>query len=308
MRASPSDLLSQVRSRLRSFADDAVGSDLVAILEEDRDPSIRIAAPAGPARRLFEPRYELDYFPATDVLRFAEPGAVGICEPSASTIRIVVRPDDAQAAFAGSHLFLTLGLLELLKRRDRFAIHAGGVAREKRAILIAGPSGAGKTTLVVAAAIAGFELLGDDLVLLHRRAGGDAIRLAAFPDEIDLTESASRFFPELERPLAGLRPSVSGKRSLHPLDIPGVGVAWDSRPAALVFPSAHRAAPARLRAISADDALARLVANVVRTQHAATQRHLDAFAALARSTAAFELDIADPREAPSVFSGILRTS
>jgi len=257
---------------------------------------------------LFEPRYELDYFPAADVLRFSEPGAVGICEAGTSTIRIVVRPDDAPAAFAGSHLFLTLSLLELLKRRGRFAIHAGGVARDGRAILIAGPTGAGKTTLVVAASLDGFELLGDDLVLLRHHPGEDSIRLAAFPDEIDLTPSTSKFFPEIERLLVGVKPGASGKRSLHPLDIPGVRVAWDTRPAALVFPTALRATPASLREISPDEALARLVANVVRTERAATQRHLDAFAALVRSTAAFELDIADPREGPPLFSEILRTS
>jgi hypothetical protein len=297
-----------VRSRLRSFADTAAATDLVAILEEDADPAGRIEIPRGPARRLFEPRYELDYFPASDVLRFAEPGAVGICEPGRSTIRIVVRPGDAHAAFAGSHVFLTLSLFELLKRRDRFAVHAGAVARDGRAILIAGPSGVGKTTLAVAAALDGFELLGDDMALLRHQRGEDSIGLAAFPDEIDLAAGTIDFFGELEPALADVQPGLSGKRSLHPLDLPGVRIAWTARPAALVFPTAIRARPAKIRPISADDALARLVANIVRTEHASTQRHLDAFAVLGRSIASFELDIADPREAPPVFSEILRTS
>jgi hypothetical protein len=264
-----------------------------------------IAKPRVPSRTLFQPGLELEYFPAIDVLRFANLGAVGQCDPASGTLRIVVSPGDARAAFVGSHLFFTLALLEQLKRRDRFAVHAGGVVAEGRAILIAGASGSGKTTLAVAGVLAGLELLGDDLVLLHHREGEDSLILKAFPDELDLADDALAFFDSLKALFDQVKPRVSGKRSLHPLDVPGMRLAWEARPAAIVFPSRTRRTPSRMRPISDDDALGRLVANVVRTERVATQRHLDALAVLARTAKAFEIDVGDPGEAPSIFRDIL---
>lgn len=58
-------------------------------------------------------------------------------------------------------------LLWLLTRNGRTPIHASGFAVGNTAILLAGPSGSGKSCLALAAHAAGFPLLSDDTVYLE---------------------------------------------------------------------------------------------------------------------------------------------
>ena len=60
-------------------------------------------------------------------------------------------------------------LIEAVLRCARYevALHAAALARGDDAVLLLGCPGAGKTTLAIALAKAGFELLADDVVLLH---------------------------------------------------------------------------------------------------------------------------------------------
>jgi hypothetical protein len=120
------------------------------------------------------------------------------------TLAALCRPDEGRAEIAVvaasgslepadlyllSHPLFTLPLCELTKRRGLFSLHAAGLCRDGRALLLPGQSGAGKSTLAVALARAGFGLLGDDTVFLARRPGG--LRVLAFPDEVDLTEESA---------------------------------------------------------------------------------------------------------------------
>jgi hypothetical protein len=232
-----------------------------------------------------------------DVIRLVEPGVVAVCNPADASIRIAVEPTDARALFNAAHLFSSLSLLELLKRRDRFAVHAAAVASAGRAVLIAGPAGAGKTTLSVAAARAGWDFMGDDVALI-RVAPGGGLTVIGFPDEIDLVPDAVRFFPELAPMFAGRGPGLAGKHALQPT---AVGrVSWSASPALLVFPRIVAQGEPTFRRLSADEALLALVPNVIRTQPAATQRHLDALGHLARTCAAFDLQFSDPHSVPPV--------
>jgi hypothetical protein len=265
------------------------------------NPSAVIRRPVGPVRQLFEAQHDFGYYPASGLLHFADSGIAAQCDPEAGVLRISVRVGDQRAAFLASHLYLTLPLLEILKRHDRFAVHAGGVALGGRAVLFPGASGAGKSTIALACVRAGWELLGDDLVLLRENDDG-RLRVHAFPDEIDLTEDSLRFFPELDIAASALRHWP--KHGVSPLDIQGLRVAATASVAALVFPM-RVAGPARLVPVSADEALVALVPNVIRTEHKMAQRHLDVLATLARSVPAYHLQIADPLAAPALVLGLV---
>ena len=58
-------------------------------------------------------------------------------------------------------------LLDALAGHDRHALHAAGLHRDRVTILIFGGSGAGKSTLAYAGAQHGWEVLSDDLCLVH---------------------------------------------------------------------------------------------------------------------------------------------
>ncbi|HEX9371248.1 MAG TPA: hypothetical protein VF897_09585, partial [Roseiflexaceae bacterium] len=106
------------------------------------------------------------------------------------------------------HIIECLALL-LASWRDRTPVHAGAVVHAGRALLLVGPSAAGKSTLCYACLRAGFQLLAEDVVYVGMRAG---LRLWGNPWRIHLLPDARRLFPEL----AGRAPEIqaNGKRKL----------------------------------------------------------------------------------------------
>jgi hypothetical protein len=163
-------------------------------------------------------------------------------------------------------------------------VHAGGLEDDGRALLVAGRSGSGKTTLSVALARTGLGFLGDDTLFLD--ADG---RVRAFPDLVDLSEESLGLLglTDARRTRLAGRP----KWQLEPSEVestapPGVGT-----PALLVFPRLSAGQP-RVEQIRGDDALLELLGNVVMTDAASTQRHLDALGVLA-SVPAYRLHTGD---------------
>jgi len=83
--------------------------------------------------------------------------------------------------------------LALLSHFDRHPVHAAAVALNGRAVLLAAPSGTGKSTLAYACHAAGMDLLGDD----HVRVQLDPeLRLWGWPGRVRLAP-ATRWSPTL---------------------------------------------------------------------------------------------------------------
>ncbi|MFT3914555.1 MAG: hypothetical protein QM704_10690 [Anaeromyxobacteraceae bacterium] len=119
---------------------------------------------------------------------------------------------------AGSTRVLFQIALTLLLRRARlFHLHAAAVVRpDGAAILIAGSSGAGKTTTALALLEAGVEYLGDDAIFLHPSADpGQIAHAVAFPRAFHLGPATLSAFPRL-LPLAGPAPARTDKRPVDP--------------------------------------------------------------------------------------------
>jgi hypothetical protein len=271
-------------------------------IESLDEPARALPRPTGRRRSLFESAYRFDYFPDDDVIYLSEDGVVARCDASAGRARIAVRPGDPRARFLATHLMLTLPLVELMKRRDHFAVHAAGVAMGSRVAMLAGPGGSGKSTLALTCVRAGFAFLGDDVLFLS--VDGGRQRIAAFPDELDIADSALGFFPDLQRDLATVPPPAGRpKRPLHPERHGPLEIAWDAEPAALVFPAVG--ARTEIEPLSAEAALVALVPNVIRTETAASQRHLDALGLLARRCPAYRLNVRDPRDVPPLLRRML---
>jgi hypothetical protein len=295
-------LVAAITRRFASIPRASGEADILVELDEVHDLTATVG-PGGPARRLFEDDYDFFYHPSEDLVRLAADGVAASCDAVAGRIRILASPDDDRARFVASHVLLTISLLEVLKRRGRFAVHAGAVARHGRVILFCGPSGSGKTTVTLMCARAGFAFLGDDLAILEESVPG-RLEVRAFKDEIGVTDGAATFLPELATaPDSALTPWR--KRSIAVADVPGIETTDRGWPAALVFPAIRTQREPGLTAISPDDALVRLVPNVIRTEAGATQRHLDVLAQLARSIPAYRLDLGDPRAAPALLSSLV---
>jgi len=80
-------------------------------------------------------------------------------------------------------------------------LHASAVASAEKAIILAGPRCAGKSTLAYACGKEGLDVLSDDAVYIERRGGGREplpMRMWGKPWHMKLLPDAVRFFPELK--------------------------------------------------------------------------------------------------------------
>lgn len=107
-------------------------------------------------------------------------------------------------------IFITL--YQHLRRAGLHLIHASAIASHGRAVLIAGQSGAGKTTTMLTCVAAGFEFLGDDSTLIQRTPAGD-IDVVALMSTLDVTDNTAAWFPQLTPHLSAQR-SHTGKRQV----------------------------------------------------------------------------------------------
>jgi hypothetical protein len=212
-----------------------------------------------------------------------------VCEPGWGRARLACLGIDCEGGdlWTLSHPLATLPLVELLKRRGLYSVHAAGLCRGGRGLVLPGTSGAGKSTLTIALVRAGFGFLGDDTLFLAQRPEG--LRLLAFPDEVDLTEQTVAFFPELVPRLAAQRPGWR-KRQLRADEVYGAEVVWECAPGHLVFPRVTGREESRLTPLDPGEALLELVPNVLLTEPASSQAHFDALAGLANASACWRLE------------------
>ena len=112
---------------------------------------------------------------------------------------------------------IVAGIIGALSRTGILAIHAGVVVLNGRAVLIAGPSGRGKTTLVLGMLRRGLDLLSDELALV----AGDDRTILAYPRGLHVRPAALALFPEL-----------AFLAETEPYDLGG-GSEWSVGPAAL---------------------------------------------------------------------------
>jgi hypothetical protein len=276
--------------------------DLCFTFESTADPAeFERCAPRRPprARPVYDPpQGEVLWDREADLLYLElGPRLRALCEPVAGAVRLAALDPGPEEAWLLSHPLFTLPLAELAKRRGLYPLHAAGLCRDGRALVLPGTSGAGKSTLAVALARAGLEFLGDDtLFLAPGGSEGGNLRLLAFPDEIDLTERSLEFFPDLAAHLAPARPAGWRKRQLAAEHLaPGNpdrsgGVTWECAPGLLVFPRVSGRRESALAPLGRDAALLELAGNVLLTEPRSSQGHLDALAALVAASDCYRLE------------------
>jgi len=104
--------------------------------------------------------------------------------------------------------------LALLSHFDRHPVHAAAVALHGRAVLLAAPSGTGKSTLAYACHAAGMDLLGDDHVRVQL---APALRVWGWPGRVRLAP-ATRWSPAIEHSDDAPESPVGDKTVVEALD------------------------------------------------------------------------------------------
>jgi hypothetical protein len=108
---------------------------------------------------------------------------LGACEfkIAPDTLDMQLTMDPSEELEIGGMLFVNAVLSAVLGLHGAVVLHAGAVAFEKNALLIAGPSGVGKTTLTTVLCAAGAGLVSDDAVRLEHSSS-----VMAFPGTSEL--------------------------------------------------------------------------------------------------------------------------
>jgi hypothetical protein len=176
-------------------------------------------------------------------------------------------PPDQERYAGSSAVLLQIAVTLALRHARLFHLHAAAVRHTTgTAVIIAGASGAGKTTTALALLEAGCDNLGDDALFLAQAAAPAPeleARAIAFPRPFHLGPTTLAAFPRLA-PFAEVARSGTDKRSLDPRRaFPG-----RHRPAIplrrgatlAIFPSIEGGQTSSLVAVSKADALGHLLA------------------------------------------------
>jgi hypothetical protein len=154
--------------------------DLLPWRGEDRPPDIEIIQGAVP--EVLPESRQLGcavQIAADRRIRFSVPGVAAFLIDGDSRVTIdAALPADAPEI----RIFLFGTVLGILcYRRGLIPLHAAAVEIGGRAILLAGPSGVGKSTLAAALAARGHRVLTDDLCAVRREPDGSVSVLTSFP-------------------------------------------------------------------------------------------------------------------------------
>lgn len=163
-----------------SFQDSTPVCRVRLFVEEGEEPSERPAV-----------RYLL---PEPNRLIFSTGKSVGVAEVDRGEAYAFVT-----TGFVARDTYFRYGVIEALTLKlvigtGRHPVHAATVVRNGRALLLAGPSGVGKSTLAYAASRAGLEVRGDEAAYVQR---DPALRVWGMPGTLRLSTLGALHFPEL---------------------------------------------------------------------------------------------------------------
>jgi len=139
-------------------------------------------------------------------------------------------------------------------------LHCACVVKGASGLLLAGESGAGKSTSALALSLSGFSYLSDDCTYLSRT--GTGIRAWGLPSPVKLLPDAVSYFPEL----VSLKPvlSLNGELALtaDPTEIFKVRRCLSCDPQWLVFLERKVGSPPVIKPLSSFEAASRLAADL----------------------------------------------
>jgi hypothetical protein len=150
-----------------------------------------------------------------------------------------------------------LALIELLRRRELYTIHATALEYHGCAVLIPGNSGRGKTTSFISLLRSGYRYLSDDHPLLHD--SGAHIEVLPFPIKINVTDATVQFFPELREASEQVLHPGFPKRYFYADELYPTAVGERCQPAIVLFPHVVDAPRSRLELLPKSRALEALL-------------------------------------------------
>lgn len=286
--AAPPEVAVVVDGRLLRFRCSARPADVTVTYRRGRT----LAVPRGTGRPVYDRQgarvlwFDEAGYDEAGTLFLDDPSVRAVCRPAAGTLEVDLLADDGATLWLATHGVLTLCLLEILRHRGMFGVHAASVVRDGTVVLLPGTSGSGKTTLALALAAAGFDLLGDDTAFVD----ASATTVLGFPDEVDVTAGTVALLPGLSAHLPVAPPVGWPKWPVRPELLAATAGCLTGPPRALVLPRVTGRVAPRLSRLDPDEALLALAPDVLLTSPVVVAGHLAAIAALVRAVPSYALE------------------
>ncbi|MFQ5893809.1 MAG: hypothetical protein ACE5H5_05800 [Nitrospinota bacterium] len=183
-------------------------------------------------------------------------------------------------------------LMEMLKQRGFYGLHAAALAKEEAGYLFPGGAESGKTTIALSLVKREFRYLADDKVLL-RKEDGDIAALA-FTRRFNIDPDIGRHYQEL-RFLKDLEPLPGIEK--RPYDISRVypnAFVSSCRPTFLIHLERTEASRSEIARLSSHESFTRLLHQTILSFHRpVAAQQLKLFADLARGTKSYLLHLGD---------------
>jgi hypothetical protein len=266
--------------------DDAINEDrprlCIRVLLSTRSDFGRVDLP--PVDQATSTFQNLEYYDlnGTTVLAVDRTSVVAIHPVEGLAIGYISQ-EHAESPWTIAHRIFYLPMIEMLRFHKAYYIHAGCVCEGNKGILICGPSGQGKSTLTYALARSRFSYLSDDGVFLRR--DDRSVEVFSFPERIKLDNRSCSHFEEFSHLC-----TIPGKWELRLKETRIRRVSRRAEPCALVFPSWGSDQRARIKAISKNEGLVRLVGqSICPTAPSTVHEHLEMLAHLVMMSDCYDL-------------------
>jgi hypothetical protein len=182
---------------------------------------------------------------------------------------------------------------------DRLMLHAACVEAGGRAVVLAGPSGTGKSTLAAALVSKGFGYITDEAVTF------DPVRglVRPYPKPISLRRDVWQLFPELPPIPSQARRFIANARHLSPVDLGGT-VGKPSVPALVMMPNRCSTGRSRLRELSRAETAMKLAGDALSVQEISLPA-LRQLARMLEGCACYQLEYDSPEHAARLITAAL---
>jgi hypothetical protein len=193
-------------------------------------------------------------------------------------------------------------MMGILRRLEHFVqVHAAGLVSEGKALLLIGPSGAGKTSLALSLLLQGWKCLSDEVILIDP----EDCMISPLPRSFHVDMRVLELFPEL---LSGRTEKVfadnSGKRLVDPSVIRSDWIAQPSLPHWIVFPSYSATNHNNLIPIGETEALSLLLGQAINLSGHG-KKGLEILIQLIRLCQCYRLNTGDLHYASFVLSNLM---
>lgn len=202
----------------------------------------------------------------------------------------LLRTEAASIAFR--HLLFEANRHAIDDTPDLVLVHASAAVLDGRAIVMPGPMGAGKSTLVAALVRAGLGYLTDEIVAIDPATGV----VVPYPKYLSLGPALAHLVPDLR---AGLRTVVGEQRLVSPEALRPGAVAPPAPPRVVVFPRYERDATTAVTRLRPAAALSTLAQHAFHLDHDGP-RVMATLTSVVKRSSCFEMvsgDIDEARDA-----------